>query len=179
MRRLRTICPPMGAMTALITAILLSNGGPTAHSSTLRAPPNSAEAGLAPSQTRLPTDEAQSLATLDDFGDDIWQRPLFADGRRPPSAIVPPPADVTITPVVPEPEPPPLIVETPTMPNMKMRGSMTQGGVVKALVSLPETGAELWVAEGYEYGGWTLTKISQGAIQMRYGDTEISIQLFE
>jgi hypothetical protein len=145
------------------------------------APSDAATAGQESAPASAPQSQMAVAVQLDP---DIWNRPLFAQGRRPPVPVVvvevpalPAEAIPDLAEAVPDIVQP--VAAPPPLPAIRMLGSMSTDGQIRALVSLAESGTEIWVETGHVFDAWILTKISQSDIQLTYQTTEVTIQLFE
>jgi hypothetical protein len=177
---LRTIVPPLGLLTATGVALVAVLNMPVGRVEPPRqASPRVVEGALSSVTVRS---EEDALAAVPDIAPDIWNRPLFAEGRRPPMTIETEPVPVETAPVQEIAQPLEAPVEqavVPALPDIRMLGSMSRDGKMRALVLFAASGDELWVDVGYSFDGWMLTKISQSDIQLMYEATEVTIQLFE
>jgi hypothetical protein len=178
---LRRICPPIGMLIGLGAAwltVVTMPGTQIVPVPTLTLS-DSATAGQGSAAAPAPQPRAAATVQLEP---DIWNRPLFAPDRRQPVPVTEAPV-LSAEPVpdvaVPVPEVAEPVVAPPPLPAIRMLGSMSTDGQIRALVSLAESGTEIWVETGHVFDEWILTKISQSDIQLTYQTTEVTIQLFE
>ncbi len=104
--------------------------------------------------------------------EEIAQRPLFSDTRRPPPA--PPPPRPVVAQPPPPPEPPPEVELTPP-PSVQLVGTSQIVGQWQAL--LTHNGRQRRVRLGDSVEGWRIVDITPRRVAMRYGDRQQVLQL--
>lgn len=178
MKRLLDLFPPPGVLVVALCvavpthAVLrddVGTGNPEREggSSTEKR----ADRGAAP-------DTSRSIDAFDADLAAIAARPLFQEGRRPPT---PPPA-------TPEPEalPEPVLeaapeqaAPPPPVPAVSMVGFRDMGNGPEALLRLPESPNEAWYRVGDTIGGWNISAVDRNRLHIRSGALETTIQMFE
>lgn len=175
---LRAVFPPLAPITVAVTAVAaawLLSEPPTFDAAYV--PPSSVQevaAKAPPTLSKRSPDMPSLVAAME-------ARPLLIPGRRVPKqepVTAPEAVDETLTEpsVIPEAIPEP---ETPVAPDIHMQGVMILDQKLQVLVRNMSDQSERWFAIGEDIQGWTLVEITQGAMLLRSGDTEVTIAMFQ
>lgn len=128
-----------------------------------KPPAAAAEQGGAPEPSQLP-----SVAVFDPPAraafDEILERPLFSQERRPPPE--------------PEPERPAVQVIRPVTPlHVQLLGVATAGEVAVALIRDQNTLKLFRLSEGMEHQGWTVLSLEPGKVVFKRGEQTQELEL--
>lgn len=179
--KLRAAFPPVAPLFVAVSASL------AAWLNTPNVPTSVEEITVAAVNPSTQTDAllvVEPSQDLQKFIAAIEARPLFIPGRRVPTLVQPEPLAPTEVPdVVPLSETAltidPTPVETPVAPDIHMQGVMSSGGTIRVLIRNANDQSEQWFEKGADVQGWTLVEITQDAMVLRTGDTEVSIKMFQ
>ncbi len=117
--------------------------------------------------------EPYALPPLERFAA-IVERPLFSPTRRMPPIEEPPPEVVEAPPEEPPPPPP----SGPEEPDLRFFGTVTQGGLAKALVTFPATNSVARLAPGDRVGEWEVREVARNQLVLAAGEEERRFEIF-
>jgi hypothetical protein len=174
MNLLRSHFPPLGFLAALLAALVAAWGVLPAQSAVtdLSISPDTPLV-TGPDLKGLPAASKEEVVARIA---DLSEQPLFAEGRRLPSA----PTEEMIEeqapaePVIEEPVP-----ESIQPPEIRLVGILKRPGEIRALVRSEGSGTEDWVGTGDVVQEWTVVAISQNEMTLAHSGTEIAVQLYQ